>query len=148
MLSEDLIIPELEAKSRDAVLRELVGAVVRVNPKLNAERAVHVLVERENIGSTGVGDGLAIPHAKLASLTGAVACFGRSQNGVDFRARDGQPCHLFLGLLAPDGNAGMHLKALARASRLFKDLAFLQALRHASPNQVWHLIRDRDAALG
>lgn len=148
MLSEDLIIPALEATGRDAVIRELVGAIVRVNPDVAAEGAVRVLIARENIGSTGVGQGLAIPHAKLASLDGAVACFARSARGVDFGARDGEPCYLFLALLAPEGNAGLHLKALARASRLFKASAFLRELRETAPDRMWSLIRDKDAELG
>ena len=148
ILSEDLIVPELEARSRDAVLRELVAAVVRMRPTVSADSAVRVLTAREDIGSTGVGQGLAIPHAKLGSLTEAVACFGRSTPGIDFGARDGRPCHLFLSLLAPEGNAGLHLKSLARASRLFKEPEFLQALREAPADQVWTLIRDKDAELG
>ena len=148
ILSEDLIVPELEATNRDAVLRELVGPIVRVHPEISADLAVNVLRDRENIGSTGVGHGLAIPHAKLPSLDGAVACFGRSVGGIDFAARDGAPCFLFLGLLAPAGRAGLHLKALARASRLFKELDFLNALRSAPPDRVWPLIRDKDAQLG
>ncbi|MEL7370037.1 MAG: PTS sugar transporter subunit IIA [Myxococcota bacterium] len=148
ILSEDLIVPELESKTRDAVLRELVAAVVRVHPIVPVDGAVRVLADREDIGSTGVGQGLAIPHAKLRRLSRAVAVFGRSSAGIDFQARDGQPCHLFLALLAPEGNAGVHLKALARASRLFKESAFLQALRDAPPDQVWPLIRAKDAELG
>ena len=148
ILSEDLIIPTLEATSRDAVIRELVAGIVRVTPIVSADSAVRVLVAREDIGSTGVGHGLAIPHAKLASLDGAVACFARSTSGVDFGARDGQPCFLFLALLAPEGNAGLHLKALARASRLFKDPEFLRNLRESEPDKVWSLIRDKDAELG
>lgn len=148
ILSEDLIIPELEAKSRDAVIRELVDRIARVRPRVSADGAVRVLVAREDIGSTGVGHGLAIPHAKLSALDGAVACFARSVAGVDFAARDGRPCFLFLALLAPEGNAGIHLKALARASRLFKEPAFLQALRDAAADQVWSMIRDKDAELG
>lgn len=148
ILSEDLIVPALEANDRDGVLRELVAAIVRVRPTVPIEDAVRVLVNREKIGSTGVGQGLAIPHAKLATLTKAVACFGRSQEGIDFGALDGQPCHLFMALLAPEGNAGLHLKALARSSRLFKEPEFLRALQEASPPAVWSLIRDRDATLG
>ena len=148
ILSEDLIIPALEASSRDAVLRELVGAIVRVNPGIRADDAVRVLVAREDIGSTGVGHGLAIPHAKLARMPKAIACFARSADGVDFGARDGQPCFLFMALLAPEGNAGLHLKSLARASLLFKEPDFRRELRETSPEKVWAMIRDKDAQLG
>ena len=148
ILSEDLIIPSLESTSRDAVLRELVASLVRRHSQIDAEQAVRVLIAREDIGSTGVGNGLAIPHAKLRSLTKAVACFARSSEGVDFGARDARPSYLFLALLAPEGNAGMHLKALARASRLFKDPGFLARLRDAPSGEVWPLIRDKDGELG
>ncbi len=147
-LSEDLIVPDLEARDRDAVLRELVAGIVRVRPDVSSDTAIRVLVERENIGSTGVGHGLAIPHGKLPALNGAVACFGRSVAGVDFGARDGAPCYLFMGLLSPSGRATLHLKALARASRLFKETEFLRTLRTASPHEVWPLIRDKDRELG
>ena len=148
ILSEDLIVPALASENRDGVLEELVGGIVRVNPTISAAAALRVLIAREDIGSTGVGQGLAIPHAKLGALRRAVACFGRSSRGVDFGARDGEPCYLFMGLLAPEGNAGVHLKALARASRLFKEAAFLRALREAPAEEVWSLIRDKDAQLG
>jgi PTS system nitrogen regulatory IIA component len=147
IMSEDLIIPELAGTTREAVLAELVDCIVSFVPEIDAEHAIHVLVERERMGSTGVGQGLAIPHAKLPHLRRAVACFARSRRGVEFGALDGQPTHLFLALLAPEGNAGFHLKALARASRMFKDAAFRAALLEAPDAALWAAIQDKDEAL-
>lgn len=148
IMSEDLIIPELLAESRDDVLAELVACIAGTTPEVDRQHAVRVLLERERIGSTGVGQGLAIPHAKLPNLRRAVACFARSSRGVDFGALDGKPTHLFLALLAPEGNASFHLKALARASRLFKDPAFRSELLETRDRPLlWSLIAKKDEAL-
>jgi len=148
MLSEDLIVADLRATNRDEVLGELVACVVAAKPEIDANEALRVLLDRERIGSTGIGEGLAIPHARLPKLTQPVACFGRSPAGVDFRALDGQPTHLFLALLAPVGAAGFHLKALARASRMLKDSSFRERLMKADGAAgLWRAIADKDEAL-
>jgi PTS system nitrogen regulatory IIA component len=145
--SEDLIVPALAGRSRDEVLAEIVARVVAVAPRIDAAHATGVLIARERLGSTGIGGGLAIPHAKVPRLERGLACFARSAPGVDFGALDGQPTHLFLAILAPEGNAGFHLKALARASRLLKDPAFRARLIEAPGAELWGLFRDRDLAL-
>ena len=83
---------------------------------------------RENLGSTGIGDGIAIPHAKLPHIDSMVACFARSQSGIDFDSIDKEPVKLFFALLVPDNSAGLHLKALARISRLLKSDEFRDSL--------------------
>ena len=148
MMSEALVIPDLQGTNRDEVLGELVSCIVAATPGVDTSLAFRVFQERERIGSTGVGQGLAIPHARLPSLDKAVACFARSRGGVDFRALDGQPTHLFLALLAPAGNAGFHLKALARASRMFKDSAFRARLLECEGGaELWAALSDKDNAL-
>ena len=148
MMSEDLIIADLRSGSRDEVLGELVACVVAANPEIEAGAALRVLLDRERIGSTGIGDGLAIPHARLPRLGRPVACFGRSAKGVDFRALDGRPTHLFLTLLAPVGEAGFHLKALARASRLLKDAEFrAELLATEDRTALWRAIVAKDESL-
>lgn len=148
ILSEDLIIADLQAGGRDEVLDEMVRCVVRSHPEIEHGPALRVLLDRERIGSTGIGGGLAIPHARLAALSAPVACFARSVAGVDFRALDGKPTHLFLTLLAPVGSAGFHLKALARASRMLKDEAFRNTLLAADgTNGIWRAIAAKDEAL-
>lgn len=148
LTSEDLVIPELSALSRDELLREVVGCIVKARPHVDGASAYRLLLEREQIGSTAIGSGLAIPHAKL-SLNQAVACLARSKQGVDFGALDGKPAFLFFTILAPTGNAGLHLKALARASRLFMDQDFRQRLLEAPDRHaIWEALRARDAELG
>ncbi len=147
ILSQELIIPDLAAQSRDAVVAELVECIVRAAPHMDRSYATRVLLERERIGSTGVGNGLAIPHAKLR-ISAAVACFGRSSGGVQFGALDGKPTHLFFTLLCPEGNPGFHLQALARASRLFRDANFrARLMRGENAQEIWAAIAQQDQAL-
>ncbi len=148
ILAEDLIVPALRASTKRAFIQEVVGHVASVRPQVDQAAAIKVLTDRERLGSTGVGNGFAVPHGKLKGLDGVVACFARSPTGVDFDALDGKPAYLFLTLLAPEGSAGMHLKALARASRLFKDDAFRSALvAQEDRAKLWAMIRQRDALL-
>ena len=124
ILSETRVVPGLEAEDKDGVLRELVrrGFLEGQTPGLDAddeERVVSVLLAREQLGSTGIRDGLAIPHGKLPDLDGLTAALGIAKAGVDFGALDGEPSRVFIVLLSPEGAGGDHLKALARISRLF-----------------------------
>ncbi len=148
MLSEDLVISDLLGQTRDEVLGEMVGCIVAQHPEVDPGRALAVLLDRERIGSTGIGQGLAIPHARVPTLSEPVACLARSPKGIDFRALDGDPTHLFLALLAPAGSAGFHLKALARASRMLKDAAFRQQLLEASDaGAMWQALVAKDESL-
>src|SRR5712671_5642170 len=100
-LREDLILPELTSSDKPAVLAELSAALARAHAGLSAGRLTEVLLEREKLGSTGVGEGVAIPHGKLPGVPGLLAAFGRSKRGVDFSAIDGKPTYLFFVLFAP-----------------------------------------------
>lgn len=125
LMSEALVLPEIRGVARDEVLGELTEHLVKhTTQPLEQDLVYGRLLDRERLASTAVGHGIAIPHAKLPNMDGAVACFGRSREGVDFGSRDGAPTHLFLTILAPEGQAGLHLKALARASRLLMDTGF------------------------
>ena len=102
-------------------------------------------MEREELGSTGVGQGVAIPHGKTIAVSDLVSAFGLSKGGVDFDALDGAPVHLFFLLLAPEGAAGSHLKALARISSLLKDKYFRKALIDANSSaDVLKIIREEE----
>jgi len=90
-------------------------------PQLDRDRLMAVLLERERLGSTGIGDGIAIPHGKMRDLDQLVLSFGRSSQGVDFESMDGKPVHLFFLLVAPENCAGIHLRALAKIARLLKN---------------------------
>ena len=145
-LREDLIFPDLAATDKPGVLGELCAGLARAYPSLSAPRLTETLVEREKLGSTGIGEGVAIPHGKLAGIPGLIAAFARSRRGVDFASIDGKPTQLFFVLFAPDNSAGLHLKALARISRLFKQPSFRQAILAApGATAIFRLISDEDA---
>ncbi len=146
ILSEDLVVADLAARSKNEVLVELAQAVSRGHPELDSTRLVGALEERERLNSTALGDGVAIPHGKLPGIRRVFAAFGRSRQGVDFQSLDGKPTHLFFLLAAPEDSAGAHLKALARISRLLKDAGFRSRLLDApDAHAIWATIRDEDA---
>jgi len=148
ILSEELIIPNLRGRTRDEALSELVEHIAKQNPDVDARLTLSLLTERERIGSTGIGNGIAIPHAKLPKIQRAIACFARSLEGVEFGSHDGRPAHLFLTLLAPERGSGVHLKALARAARLFKDTDFREQLLKANgAKSLWSVIYEKDTHL-
>lgn len=145
-LSPQAVVSELSAQSKVEVLRELSSQLAKAHPALKTDRLIEVLQEREKLGSTGIGEGVAIPHGKLTGIGQLSACFGVSRRGVDFDAIDGKPTHLFFALIAPENSAGIHLKALARISRLFKNPRFRQAILEAkTPEQIYQLIAEEDA---
>jgi PTS system nitrogen regulatory IIA component len=149
ILSEDRVIADLKAEGRDDALAQIVGVLVeRGPPDLDGERILSLLLQRERAGSTGIGNALAIPHTKVPGLAEPVACFARSSEGVDFSSLDGKPARLILALFAPEGRASLHLKALARASRLFQDAAFRDRLLQTSdPKGIWTAILEKDEGL-
>lgn len=144
-LRPEAVIASLSGQTGQAVLAELCKPLAATN-KVDGQRLLETLLEREKLGSTGIGEGVAIPHGKLAALPGLMASFGRSAPGVDFRAIDGKPTHLFFALFAPENSAGAHLKALARISRIFKNPAFREAiLKAADAGEIYRLIEAEDA---
>lgn len=145
ILSKDLVIPELHGRTKDEVLRELAEHLAAVHPGIDASQLVEVLWERERLGSTAIGDGIAIPHGKLPGLDSVLAAFGRHRSGVEFQSLDGNPTKLFFLLVAPEDSVGQHLKALARVSRLLKDPAFRARLLSADgPDELYSSIHDED----
>ena len=146
--SEDLVAPSLSGTTKSAVLRELADHLARHHRGVDASRLVEVLWERERLGSTAIGDGIAIPHGKLPGLQGVIGAFGRHVAGVDFDSLDGSPTHLFFLLVAPEDSVGQHLKALARVSRLLKDKTFRdQLIGVADRTELFRLIREEDEKL-
>ncbi len=145
-LSPDAVIPDLRSTSKAEVLKELSGTLARTQPTLKPDRLVEVFKDREKLGSTGIGEGVAIPHGKVNGLSQLCATFGVSRGGVDFEAIDGKPTHLFFALVAPENSAGVHLKALARISRLFKNQHFRLAILEArTSEEIYKLIAEEDA---
>jgi len=145
ILTPEMVVPELSADNKPDVLRELAGRLCSGFREIALDKVVGVLAERERMGSTAIGDGIAIPHGKLKGLTRIIGIFGRSTKGVDFESLDGKPTHLFFVLMAPDDSASLHLKALARVSRLFKDEAFRdRLLKAADAAEIYRLIKEED----
>lgn len=128
LLRKEFILEDLKADGKREVLAELAGAFAKGEARFDLQEMLHVLLEREKLGSTGIGDGIAIPHGKLAGLEEIMVAFGRSRAGIDFDTMDGKPAHLFFLLVAPEESAGQHLKALAKISRMLKDADFRKRL--------------------
>jgi PTS system nitrogen regulatory IIA component len=144
-LRPDAVIASLSGQTGQAVLAELCRPLA-ASQKADGQRLLETLLDREKLGSTGIGEGVAIPHGKVSTLPGLMASFGRSAGGVDFRAIDGKPTHLFFALFAPENSAGAHLKALARISRIFKNPAFRDAILNAPDAvEIYRLIEAEDA---
>jgi PTS system nitrogen regulatory IIA component len=144
-LRPDAVIANLSGPTGQAVLSELCRPLA-ASHRVDGQKLVDTLLEREKLGSTGIGEGVAIPHGKVAGLPGLMASFGRSPQGIEFRAIDGRPTHLFFTLFAPENSAGAHLKALARISRIFKNPAFREAiLRAPTAEEVYRLIEVEDS---
>ena len=145
-LAPDGVVAKLEAKTKPAVLAELSAHMAKVVPGLEAEALRKVLEERELLASTAIGDGIAIPHGKLDTVGRLVGALGRAVEGIEFESIDGKPTHLVFMLVAPSSSTGVHLKALARLSRLFRDPEFRQRLLTASDEQaMYQVIVDEDA---
>jgi PTS system nitrogen regulatory IIA component len=148
ILVKDAVILDLGVQTKRDVLAEMAAALAKVEPRIEADRLLDVLLEREALQSTGIGEGVAIPHGKMAGLDRLVAAFARSSEGVDFESIDGQPTHHFFLLVVPEHSGGQYLKALARISRFFRNAAFRQRLADAeSLEEVIRAIEEEDAAL-
>jgi len=138
ILGRDMIVPELLSQTKEGILRELVHALAKGAQRINEGRMIEILLERESLGSTGIGEGVAIPHGKSKEVKEIIAAFGRSLSGMDFQSLDGKPTHLFFLLIAPENSAGTHLKALAQVSRLMKEPAFRKRLLEArTPDELY-----------
>jgi nitrogen PTS system EIIA component len=145
-LAPDAIIPSLSGKTKGEVLAELAGFLAKHQPGVDAPPLERVLHEREQLASTAIGDGIAIPHGKLETIDRLVGTLGRSVEGLDCDSIDGKPTHLLFMLVAPSNSAGLHLKALARLSRLFRDAAFRQKLLDAPDSAtMYQTIVEEDA---
>jgi PTS system nitrogen regulatory IIA component len=145
ILSPENVISDLHGTTKLAVLEELASVLAANHPEILRDRLVDVLLEREKLGSTAIGEGIAIPHGKLPKLAGVLAVFGRSRDGVDFQSLDGGLTQLFFLLVAPEDASGAHLKALARVSRLLRDKEFRQRLIAADGTEsLFETIRQED----
>lgn len=151
-MSEEGIITEVEASGKTELLKQISNTLAKCYPSFNAEEVFQVLMERERLGSTGVGDGIAIPHGKLpqdrfadCSRSLPVLLFARSRRGVDFDAMDSKPVYLIFALLAPENCPGLHLKVLAKIARLLKNKEVQEKLLHArTRKEILDVIKQYD----
>jgi len=142
-LEKELVFPSLTSENKSEVLKELVAPLGKKYPELDTDQAVRVLLDREKLGTTGIGDGIAIPHGKLENLDKVILVVGRSSSGIEFEALDNKPCSIFFLVLAPEQVAGMHLRILAQVSRILKDEAFRSAFLQADTHDaLWELLKD------
>jgi PTS system nitrogen regulatory IIA component len=147
VLRPDCVIADLSAGTVPSVLAELARPVAAA-AGLEPQALASALLAREKLGSTGVGEGVAVPHCKVPRLSSLTACLGRSRSGVDFRAHDGKPTHVFVALFAPERAGAEHLQALARVSRLLKRLEFRKALLDApDAAAMYQLVVEEDGRL-
>jgi PTS system nitrogen regulatory IIA component len=145
-LQESCVITDVRGRTKREVISELVHSLQEAGLIGDAGEAAGVIEEREKLGSTGIGDGVAIPHGKMKGLQRIFCVFGRSAEGVDFDSVDGKPVHIFFLLLAPEDSAGLHLKMLSRISKILRDPSFRKKLTEfTDTSEVYRNIVNEDA---
>jgi PTS system nitrogen regulatory IIA component len=145
ILDPENIEPDLKGQSKPEILHELATCLAARHSEIPVDQLADVLAERERLGSTAIGDGIAIPHGKMSGVNRILGAFGRHRQGVDFESLDGGPTHLFFVLVAPEDSTSLHLKALARVSRLFKDAGFRDNLMNApDASEIYRIISEED----
>jgi len=127
-LSPDAVVPAMRANSKKQVLQELSAQAAKLTG-LDDRTIFETLLQRERLGSTGIGEGLAIPHGKLPKLDRLFGLVARLEKPIDFEALDGQPVDILFLLLAPEGAGADHLKALARVARVLREPGILERIR-------------------
>ena len=145
LLQQDAIIPALKVNSKKQLLQELAAKASKITGVPERE-VFDVILQRERLGSTGVGHGIAIPHGKLASINTIVGVFARLENAVDFEALDDQPVDLVFLLLAPEGAGADHLKALSRIARVLRDPELVAKLRATESDTAIYTFLNQEQA--
>lgn len=146
ILVREASILDLASSDKPALLAEIATALARCEKQLDRDALIQILKEREALQSTGIGEGVAIPHGKVRGLDRLIATFARSQAGVAFESIDGRPTQLFFLLVVPEQSGGQHLKALARISRFFRDPSFRSRLLRATDlEEIFRAIEEEDA---
>ncbi len=144
LLPKEAVLADLKAQVKNSVIEELalpVAGIAGVKP----DDLVQVLMERERLGTTGIGNGIGIPHGKMRHLSSAVIGFGLSRNGIDFESLDARPVHIFFLLVTPEDSIELHLKLLARISKILKHDAFREKLLQAQDSDaIYSVIGEED----
>jgi len=148
VLIRDSIIESLLGTEKREVIEEMVAGLCSEVSGLNKDELLEVLLEREKLGSTGIGYGVAIPHGKMAGLNKILVSFARSKNGLDFQATDEKPVHLFFLIVAPDNSTASHLKVLSDISRILKESELRGKLLDAgNRDDIYRIIIEADRTL-
>ncbi|MCX8110352.1 MAG: PTS sugar transporter subunit IIA [Syntrophorhabdaceae bacterium] len=121
ILLESCVIDDLKSSTKKDVIYELCNALKNAGLIKDVKEVVDIIIEREKLGSTGIGEGIAIPHGKMKGIDGIICAIGKSRNGIEFDAIDNKPVNIIFLLLAPEGSASMHLKMLSRISKILRD---------------------------
>ena len=144
VMPKEAILDDLKSQNKKGLLEELVAPLAS-RTGLNSDDLVRVLMERERLGSTGIGGGIGIPHGKIKNLESLVLGFGLSRKGIDFESIDGEPTYIFFVLITPEDSTGLHLKLLARISRILKNDHFKERLMNASDrDEIYDIIKQED----
>lgn len=144
VLHKRAIVADLLSKDKKGILEEMAEPVAEI-AGISREECVKVLLERERLGSTGIGEGIGIPHGKMNDLNDLVLGFGRSRRGIDFESMDGRPTHIFFLLITPEKSTGLHLKVLARISKILKSEEFKEKLLNAvDQDEISDIIKEVD----
>ena len=146
ILKKEHVIKELNSCDKKNVLDELSSFLEDEGEITNKESFLAALIEREKLGSTGIGENVAIPHAKISEIDKIITVFGRSKNGVEFESLDQKPVNFIFLVIAPENSTSQHLKALARISRLFKNASLRESvLRTNEADQIYSILVDEDS---
>jgi len=139
------IVLDVQSRDKKGVITELVECLSKEKKVKDTPKAITSVLEREKLGTTGVGQGVAIPHGRTDAVGELVGAIGLSKQGVEFESLDGEPVHIIFLLLSPPDSGGQHLRALAKVSRLFKDKFFRQALLDArTKEEVLKIVQQED----
>lgn len=145
VLKKDCIILSLKSKKKEHIIKELTDHLAPNQSDFNKAFAYETIMEREKLCSTALDAGVAIPHGKMSSINNFLAVFGRSIEGVDFESLDGKPTFLFFLLISPDNSSGLHLKLLAKISKIFKIPEFREkVLKAKDVEEIYELIIEED----
>ncbi|KMP11296.1 PTS fructose transporter subunit IIA [Candidatus Nitromaritima sp. SCGC AAA799-C22] len=146
ILKKEYVIPNLEGSDKESVLQELSGFLEKTGAIKDKTSLHTALVEREKLGSTGIGENVAIPHAKLDEIDHIITLFGRSAKGVEFESLDKKPVHFVCLVIAPSNSTGQHLKALARISRLLKNPDLRDSILKATGlDEIFSILVEEDS---
>jgi fructose-specific phosphotransferase system IIA component len=144
-LREDLIQLELQSKTKNDVIQECIDLISKAGEITNKEEFKKTILEREQLETTGIGDGIAIPHGRTDAVKQLVIAFGKSKDGIDFQSLDGNPAYLYFMIASPQNASGVYLRVLAKISRLLKSYDFRTALRNAeTPAQVIEIFQEAE----